>query len=331
MRHTAPIGPLILLCCSMAATAEAAEPGGEGPRPRRSQRDLRHLDRLRLPAHEIAEQVGRGQWETARHQLEKQIETNGLAQRQRRQQVVELVDDLGSRGTYRSGGKALGLIRLKSEVADKGRAFAKDFSADPAGLSRTMARFDFEIDPRPDPRFHEERDRALDHLFEADGFRTLLHEVLHGYGPRRRKSAKSSKGTGASRVVEEVSTEMLARQLLRRWFAVPEHEDGDVRIGGSYSRFTLPLLHEVETAYGVDRSRAERYVEQASQRYKARDVELRSEKGAVELFVEQFPRKPDGTLPRTALQRGIEAAAATEHEQSSSKRSGGSLLSRLGL
>jgi len=122
------------------------------------------------------------------------------------------------------------------------------------------------------------------------GTKVVNHEAFHGFGPVVMRGYRFQ---GA--VVEEVTTEVLARRDMMKRFGVPAQH---FATGGSYSEFIDPLTDEVAKVWKVSRPKARKIVEEASDRFKriGRAMEGGNEISAE--FARSFPPTGDENLDR---------------------------------
>lgn len=173
-----------------------------------------------------------------------------------------------------------------------------DAAMDALGLSKTKRR-QLERYVRARQDYFDALDayeghRAYALANDAQGLRTLVHEEWHEFSP-----AKGEAYRGPGIVVEEVSTELMARATMEADWGVPVRYSSH----GSYGKYIDPMTDEVARIYGVSRK-------------KARDIlidacsALKKQPGGVgrddltELFIQQFPPTGRGTQwdrPRNAL------------------------------
>lgn len=141
-----------------------------------------------------------------------------------------LNDDPKAYGSY---DMATGDIHMQEEVHQRAMAFLRD------------------------P--HNPRNRKY-----ADDASTLLHETIHSCSPLHHKAYNTH-----AAMVEEATTELLARRVMRDKFGVPdEHwQEPDGSPGGSYGEEIHGLLHTISRALGdppIAHHRLQRLVEDAA-------------------------------------------------------------------
>jgi SPP1 gp7 family putative phage head morphogenesis protein len=136
--------------------------------------------------------------------------------------------------------------------------------------------------------------RAAELLRDAEGLRTLVHEEWHEYSP-----AKGEAYQGSGIVVEEVSTELMARATMEADWGVPVRYSKQ----GSYGKYIDPLTDEVARVYGVGHKKARDIVIDASSNLKKQPGGVGRDQLA-RLFLAQFPatgRGDEWDSPRNAL------------------------------
>jgi SPP1 gp7 family putative phage head morphogenesis protein len=136
--------------------------------------------------------------------------------------------------------------------------------------------------------------RAYNLLHDAQGLRTLVHEEWHEYSP-----AKGEAYQGSGIVVEEVSTELMARATMQADWGVPLRYSKQ----GSYGKYIDPLTDEVARVYGVGHKKARDIVIDASSNLKKQPGGVGRDQLA-RLFLAQFPatgRGDEWDRPRNAL------------------------------
>ncbi len=129
-----------------------------------------------------------------------------------------------------------------------------------------------------------------EHTAGAAALRSVWHEVLHGYGPATKRAYE-----GAGLVVEEISTEILAREHAKRSLGVS-------RVRGGYLEWTMGLTTQVAKRTGLPEEDAEAAILRAAEQLKRHTGTARTPEAMVEYFVENGPLKPkDIEVVRDAL------------------------------
>lgn len=95
----------------------------------------------------------------------------------------------------------------------------------------------------------------------GDKYRTLVHEVIHGYMP----GGKSAYRAGGA-IVEEVGTETLARRAMRKEFGLT--------VSGTYGDYIDPINNAISMELAISRGEAMRRIEQAVLRARSKSKEV---------------------------------------------------------
>jgi len=163
----------------------------------------------------------------------------------------------GLRGSHAWSGE----IALAKPVAGDASKFAtavnkseKNAKAIRATLEESARRRDASIANPSIPFVRTARMQSLEK--GAQGLRTLVHETTHGYGPLR-----AWEYSGAGVLVEEITTELVARRYLHDNF-------GYSRELGSYQDYINRAIDATKAALGLDRPAALDALDRASQTFR---------------------------------------------------------------
>ena len=191
-----------------------------------------------------------------------------------------------------------GSILITPKVAESAQKFAKAFSEDPEGVKSKMRAYEArgeqlkalaakrdeivkpyrsklgrgEITPKEYLAFKNKAtsevedtisslmdagtSEGIDLLRQSDYFMVLVHETTHSYGPMKQEAYRS-----AGMVVEEVSTEVLARRTMNENFGVPTSWS---RRSGAYQKWIDPIIDQIQDTYDVPADEAWKILENAS-------------------------------------------------------------------
>lgn len=166
-----------------------------------------------------------------------------------------------------------GTIKIRSDQAINAARFAAEWEADPVKVRAELARANelrgvstpqaFATLPAPDQD-------ALRTAQRARGLHTIVHEVMHGYGPVDIMS-KNTTYTGVGLLVEEVATDMAARAWMRSRIGIPlemyDRGAGLASVGG-YPGWCARMIDTVQDLGKLSRQDAIETLERAAIAYK---------------------------------------------------------------
>lgn len=115
----------------------------------------------------------------------------------------------------------------------------------------------------------------------AGHFKTFVHEVVHNNGPFIMKGYR-----GAGAVVEEVSTEVLARKVMTEYYGL---DPVLVKELGTYQDYIDSVVEVIKEEYKTDDETAYNILEEASSKYKSSTAEIEDPSRVTTLFAKGFP------------------------------------------
>jgi hypothetical protein len=274
------------------------------------------------------ERMAAGKWKAARAALESDIEATegyGKAQRLRAMTPSQNVRvrklRSGVLGLYDGRDGEISITRreagLAQEFGERARHAAADLRAN-LEIANELAR---ERDAgKRAARMAELGSARVSEVREdvrrMKGAHTLVHEVMHGYGPI---AALGTAYGGAAAVVEEVTNEVAARRWMRLRVGVAR----DVYEGtlsadgfrtGAYNGWIDGARGAIQLIYGVDEERAAAMLEAASDRYKLRRIgSITDANDAIKALAEDISKQARKASKdvgkRAALEQELRAAA----------------------
>lgn len=157
-----------------------------------------------------------------------------------------------------------------------------------------------------------EAGEATVRVADAKGMKVLVHEQIHACGPGRGWRTYQ----GAGKVLEEVSTEISARRIMREKFkGVLVREWGSNKSmaaifspkkTGSYQTWIDKVQKSIKDALGVTDTEAWDLLDDASMAYKQTDKNLETASQVVDEFMKKIPRDMT-TAQKRDLRRKIKA------------------------
>jgi SPP1 gp7 family putative phage head morphogenesis protein len=225
--------------------AAKAEPGPiSALKPFASSPDLKAWTQSDFESDNVA--VAEAVFSKARVALEKDFARRGMIKQGENRRVV-IRRDMKDRGQKSWTCE----VHLHSDTADEANRFAQ-FVSDPENRAKLRRFYELRQQRLELARFPKatvlEESKALKEeaslllpqvnkiMSDQPGYKALIHETLHGYGPVR---AQAYVYHGV--LVEEVTTEMMARGEMRSSFGVPLKE------GGAYAKWIRPHIEYVQS------------------------------------------------------------------------------------
>jgi SPP1 gp7 family putative phage head morphogenesis protein len=204
----------------------------------------------------VTDAIAKGDFGLGRAELERQLERSGFAPQPatKRRSGAVVVKKLppGILGSHQS---LSGNITITPKVAKDASEFADAFRADPKGVRETLKRV-------ADERRQLGAKLRPPHPLEqkAMGMHVITHETLHGYGPQF-----ASQYVGIGVPIEEVTTEVVARKLMRERYGVVAQPEVGL---GAYETYIQQTITAVRSSLGVSPRRAASILERASVQFR---------------------------------------------------------------
>ncbi len=140
---------------------------------------------------------------------------------------------------------------------------------------------------------------------ELEGLNTVMHEEMHGYGPLARPAYRE-----AGKLIEETTTEILARKAVRRLAGIRKLPDNPSHVAGlptrgprgwisaprAYDVWIAGLARDIENVTGWDEGKVLGALEQAAVTFKRNRTDISTPAGIARAWV-------DGVARLTADQR----------------------------
>jgi len=235
----------------------------------------------------LAKQLAGNHWGKAHAAITADLESDGLQ---------AMADERPMRGTVvieklRPGigglNKSDGTIEISPWAADQARDLGKAWAHDPADV---RARFD-----KLGAALERGQSGVEDRLRQqVGGVQVLVHEVLHDFSPLARKAYR-----GSAVVVEEVTTEILARQWTRDRYGVPWSL---LRREGGYQPWMEAMVDGVRDTYSLPTvEKAWQMVVDAARDFKRSKATFITPESAVEAFSHLFPVPKDQRRSRAFM------------------------------
>lgn len=269
------------------------------------QRDEKHVE-------QVADLVISGDFDEVRREYEEHFRRQGFHSHEYDTHKVSILDDLPD-GVQGAHNQTTGEIQFSRKAMGKARRFLKMVNresvraafADFERVHKINAEFrklnpewpeleeawELQADgwaPRadfglPDAVPPGDSHPARRFMRTVIGFHTIVHESLHGFGPTSGRDY-----TGHGIIVEEVTTEVLARSYMKERFDLPQglidsHDS-------AYQEYVGPLQQVLTIAYG-DQDRAIKMLEDIARKFKKRAPADDKRVGVAQQFIELLQKE----------------------------------------